>query len=54
MKDDIILPPLHYDELPEPDDFVNSGTSESRKLIKFLNDKGVSSTVLREWNPRYY
>ena len=20
MKDDIILPPLHYDELPEPDD----------------------------------
>ena len=36
------------------DDFVNAGTYESRKLVKFLNDKGVSSTVLREWNPRVY
>ena len=36
------------------DDFVNAGTYESRKLVKFLNDKGVSSTLLREWNPRVY
>ena len=36
------------------DDFVNAGTYESRRLVKFLNDKGVSSTILREWNPRVY
>ena len=32
MKDDIILPPLHYDELPEPDDPIPAMHNYARRV----------------------
>ena len=33
MRDDIILPPLHYDELPEPDDPIPAMHNYARRAI---------------------